>query len=111
MRLGQALAEHAPLVLFIDDWHWADAASLDVLHYAALRWAEERAPILVLLEPEEDNQDAPTAVDTQLLLTRFSHWFFVETDGQPLFLTETLKALVEDGLIRPAAAGAAWQVD
>ncbi len=39
-RLVQALAERQPLVLFIDDWHWADAASLDVLHYAAVRWAE-----------------------------------------------------------------------
>jgi hypothetical protein len=48
-RLGQALAERSPLVLFFDDWHWADAASLDVLHYAALRWSEEQAPILVLL--------------------------------------------------------------
>lgn len=48
-RLGQALAERQPLVLFIDDWHWADTASLDVLHYATQRWTEEKAPILILL--------------------------------------------------------------
>ncbi len=154
-RLGQALAERAPLVLSIDDWHWADTASLDVLHYATLRWMEEGrdgmgSPILVLLtlrqealmessdmqswltrlkrdtaplqlnlselsqteteqlirgllEPDESDDDAS--------LTQFSHWLFSETEGQPLFLTETLKALVEDGLIQPDTTTVGWRID
>ncbi len=67
-RLGRALAEHAPLVLFIDDWHWADTASLDVLHYAVLRWAEERTPILVLLTLRQESLAA--SPDMQNWLTR-----------------------------------------
>src|SRR5436305_9404041 len=39
-RLGQALAARTMLVLFIDDVQWADAASRDVLHYLARRFAE-----------------------------------------------------------------------
>ncbi len=52
-------------------------------------------------------------------LTQFSHWLFTETDGQPLFLTEALKVLVEEGVVRPtptaapaASAGqAVWQLN
>src|SRR5712692_252476 len=45
-RLGQALAARTMLVLFIDDVQWADAASLDVLHYLARRFAESETPAL-----------------------------------------------------------------
>ena len=158
-RLGQAFARRSPLVIFFDDWHWADSASMDVLHYALLRWSEERAPILVLLtlrqqalaenaelqnwlsrlkhdttfsqlhlaslsggeteqiiralvEPGVEDHGEPAAGGRQEpQLIRFSRWLFEETDGQPFFLVETLKALVEDGLVRPDYGSAAWQVD
>lgn len=48
-RLLQAFCKQAPVVLFIDDVHWADAASLDVLHYAGQRWSESGTPLLLLL--------------------------------------------------------------
>src|SRR6266705_289750 len=48
-RLGQALAARTPLVLFIDNVQWADAASLDVFHYLARSWSESATPALLLL--------------------------------------------------------------
>lgn len=166
-RLGQALAARRPLVLFLDDWHWADSASRDVLHYAAQRWAEEHTPMLVLLtlrhEVVAESPDiqgwltqlkrtvsvtqltidalSPTET-TQLLhmlfmpagatadlgmadqatpasLAHFSRWLFTQTNGQPLFLTEALKVLVEDTIVRPdptvapkaGSAHVVWRLD
>ena len=146
-RLGQALAERQPLLLFIDDWHWADSASLDVLHYAAVRWAEAGSPIMVLLTLRQEAVDH--LPDLQSWLTRlqhgvqvrtltlnelshsetaqliqrllpltqsqaadtFSDWLFAETDGQPLFLAETLKSFVADALLKPSNGSATWQID
>lgn len=166
-RLGQALAAHRPLVVFLDDWHWADNASREVLPYAAQRWAEAHTPILLLLtlrhevvteSPELQRWltqlkrsvsvisltfDALSPTETtqllHMLLTpegattdlgtadratpgAFSHlsrWLFAQTQGQPLFLTEALKVLVEENIMRPdpsvaPTAGSAhivWQLD
>ncbi|MEJ2709218.1 MAG: AAA family ATPase [Anaerolineales bacterium] len=158
-RLILALAERAPLVIFIDDWHWADAASLDVLHYAAVRLKEEQAPVLVLLTIRQEDLAETSHLQTWLMrlkhdaackqinltsfsrteterlirrmiapvkddmnetpgsdgetfqLDRFTRRLFEETDGQPFFLVETLRALAEEGLFRADTESRAWRVD
>ncbi|HEV2659231.1 MAG TPA: hypothetical protein VGU68_01430, partial [Ktedonobacteraceae bacterium] len=124
-------------VLFIDDVHWADAASLDVLHYLVRSLTENATPALVLLTlhmgargmlpgftewragmehslpltrlqpgpltPEDiarllqilGGQDGRRAAD----LERFSQWLFAETEGQPFYLMETLKVLLERSVL------------
>ena len=39
----------APVILFLDDMHWASRSSLDALRYAGRRWAEEGTRVLVVL--------------------------------------------------------------
>ncbi|GAB4443048.1 MAG: AAA family ATPase [Anaerolineae bacterium] len=150
-RLGQALAQRAPLLLFIDDIQWADVASLDALHYAASHWTEHKAPILLLLcardvalvEKSSVQQWftrlkaklavtqltlAPLTIEDTLALVAsleagqvrggqptpaageelsppkfntFAQALFTETGGQPLYLVETIKALLEQKVLIP----------
>ena len=138
VRLTLALAERAPLVLFVDDLQWADRATLDVLQYAARRWRESAARIMLLvslrsegmrplaqsrraslaewlaqmermLEPLhlglEPLGERDTVQMVQSILAPpdadFAQWVFDETRGQPFYLIETLKDLIERGALHP----------
>src|SRR5712692_4851323 len=152
-HLGQALAARTLLVLFIDDVQWADAASLDVLHYLARRFAESETPALLLLtlrmgeramlpglaEWRTDMERAVSLTHLQLGpltaedilrllytfggtggkngrraadLDRFGQWLFAETEGQPFYLMETLKVLLEQGVLASHPNGdGGWTLD
>jgi DNA-binding SARP family transcriptional activator/tetratricopeptide (TPR) repeat protein len=140
VRLGQALAKRALLVVFIDDVQWADASSLDLLHYICRSFAESKIPILLIFSLRSEalaitpelaewlsglGRDVPvtrleldplTAEETVQLIRslapeevtgqaerldteRFGRWLYAETGGLPFFLLETLKTLVERGIL------------
>lgn len=95
-RLMQVWAEHAPVVLFLDDLQWADAASLDLLQYALRRWTTSQTPLLLLasvrlealhaagslLHWKEAISYARQALDPQepnfALCGRLSRWYEIE---------------------------------
>lgn len=62
-RLGAALAARRPLVLAVDDLHWADGSTLDLLRYCIRAWGEKQSPILLLLtiRSEEIRPDSALA--------------------------------------------------
>ena len=53
-RLLAVLAARAPLLLFLDDIHWADTATLDLLHYLARHFTAHATPIMLLLSLRTD---------------------------------------------------------
>jgi predicted ATPase len=138
VRLTLAIAEQAPLVLFVDDLQWADTATLDLLQYAARRWRETDAPALMLLNLRSEGfrasdpaghsglvqwlarlerEAAPTQVVLEPLSERdtvqlvldcleppapdFAEWLFADTRGHPFYLVETLKDMLERGVLHP----------
>ncbi|MEJ7810356.1 MAG: AAA family ATPase [Gemmatimonadaceae bacterium] len=124
------LAAKQPLLLVLENLHWADASSLELLHFVARQIAHER--VVVLCTYNDADPELKTALRTaeqslvalgaarvhhleplarpalDQLLTKtfgseatgareFAALLYGWTRGNPFFIQETLKALVESG--------------
>jgi len=135
LRLLTVSARQSPLVLLLDDLHWADIASLESLNY--LLGNSQQNPILFTLSYRDEEQasrrrithllnalptpplqiplsplnaeDAGHLIRTALALPhpspRFETRIFLATSGHPLFLLETLCALHDQGILFRNAHG------
>jgi hypothetical protein len=127
------LTHHRPLLLVIDDLHWADAASLRLLLFLAGALGDERVLLLGTQRPEEVTRDTPTGTlladvaraGEQIELSGLDHGAIAEviasisgaaptaefvraiggrTGGNPFFIGEVMRLLASEG--RPRDAGA-----
>ncbi|HEX2913873.1 MAG TPA: AAA family ATPase [Chloroflexia bacterium] len=65
-RLVLALTRRQPLVLVLDDLHWADNATLDFLHYLNRRLVESAVPVLLLLTLRSETLGTDLSIATWL---------------------------------------------
>lgn len=72
-RVLQSVSEKSPVVLFLDDLHWADDSTAALLHYLARRLAECQVMFLVALRPEELGADSNV------------RWLYEDSTSKPLF--------------------------
>jgi predicted Ser/Thr protein kinase len=127
-----------PLVFLVDDLHWADRASLRLLHHVARHLREQRILLMGTYREMELDLEHPlndtlsqmnrerlfyrlplrrlTEDDTRALLsglfdadisTELAGAVYRETEGNPFFIEEVVKALVEEGKIYREAGR--WQ--
>jgi tetratricopeptide (TPR) repeat protein len=126
----KALAEQAPLLLVVDDVHWADSGTLAMLHHIIRRVRKQHMMVVaayrevelrearpfneMLLELNrqrlctrlklnrlDPNQarDMLTAIFAEEITTDFLTGIYQETDGNPFFIEEVCRALVESGRV------------
>jgi len=106
-RLFDALARRAPLVLLLEDLHWVDEASLDLLRYLGHSWSRHGSRVLLLgtvrregLEPNPQLSARLADLGRDLPLSQVSL--------QPLSKPETIQlvqAIVGQGAPGPQRAG------
>ncbi|HWQ46993.1 MAG TPA: protein kinase, partial [Longilinea sp.] len=126
------IAANAPLLLFIDDIHWADSGTMALLRHLARRAPRMRLLLVMTYREIELNESSPLQSmlaemnrersATRIKLMRFDltatgdmlssiltpngkvepnlvNAIFVETEGNPFFIEEVCKSLMEQELL------------
>jgi DNA-binding SARP family transcriptional activator len=91
-RLLDALCQRAPLVLLLDDLHWMDGASLDLLRYLGRFWSRHGSRVLLLVTVRRDGL-APTSQLSAQLVDLGRDVPVSQVSLQPLSRAETLQLL------------------
>jgi class 3 adenylate cyclase/tetratricopeptide (TPR) repeat protein len=130
-KLFEALARRQPLVVLLDDLHWAEPTLLDLIDYVA-DWARDASILLVcmarpelldgrpnwgggklnattiFLEPLSEHE-SQRLIDNLLgratLPSAVSARIRDAAEGNPLFVEEMLSMLIDDGLLRRQNGG------
>ena len=134
-----ALSRHRPLIIFIDDLHWADQATLALLQYLARHVIREKMLLIGAYRTEDLSeplmntmrslkQDGLLARITLRRLTledvttliremagmesggeKFSLRIYQDTEGNPFFISEVIRSLFEEGILYRDEHG--WSTD
>jgi len=130
-RTFQRMAVPNGLLIFLDDLHWADSGTLQLLHYllrhlrqdrvlilaayreveldrshplaeAIVEWNRERRPVrlaLGRLSQEESAALLASLFQAETVSPEFVEAIQRETEGNPFFIEEVVKSLIESGVV------------
>ncbi len=132
VKLLQSRAQERPLMLVIEDAHWADPASIDLINYVIRNVAGHPVLVILLHRLDEglpdwtshahsielslgdlpegacrqilDNMIGPIQLSEKILQTLHS-----KACGNPLFIVEVVHALIDTGALQQDQTGA-WKV-
>ncbi|MFQ5812851.1 MAG: tetratricopeptide repeat protein [Anaerolineae bacterium] len=134
-----ALSRQRPLILFIDDLHWADQATFALLQYLARHVTRERMLLIGAYRTEDLNEPLTNTIrslNQDGLLSRitlrrftleevttliremagmesggekFSRRLYQDTEGNPFFIFEVIRSLFEEGILYRDKRG--WSTD
>ncbi len=135
-RYFDALSQNQPVIILLEDVHWADDGSLDIINHLATNLSEHHLLIVCLTRPPlfqrrpNWGQELPfhTQLDLQLLNKEAAHQLVHEilqkvtniptvlaetiisrAEGNPLYIEELIKVLIDDGAI--VRGTDVWRVD
>jgi class 3 adenylate cyclase/tetratricopeptide (TPR) repeat protein len=126
-----SVSDEKPLLLLLDDMHWADQASLSLLEHFVLGSSNRRVLTLAAYRPEDVDSNSPLSktlmrlnrerllenltvknlspeetielikrtFGEQTVTPEFADLIYGRTGGNPFFVEEVLRSLVEDGTI------------
>jgi GGDEF domain-containing protein len=132
----RGLAQDRPLVLVLDEMQWADTTSWDALEYLLTALDADRIMLCLLHRPDTAYDGSPQramlerhdfvrdmsisrltrdevkqwlegAFHRQQVAREFLAFVYRHTEGNPLFIAELLRALVEDGAVWHS--GSRWE--
>jgi predicted ATPase len=128
----------SPLLIFIDDLHWADNSTNQLLHYVARAAKDKKVFIIGTYRPEEIDilQDTIEKMSREKLVSEvclekldephvaemikslyglapegFVEGIFEKTGGNPFFVEEVLRTLESEGKIDPAVSSTLESID
>jgi class 3 adenylate cyclase/predicted ATPase len=122
LRLFLAEAQERPVLLIVEDLHWIDPSTLELLGLLVEQAPTARLFVLLTCRPEFGVPWPPRSQMTQITLNRFTRrhteimvdrvtagrklpaevlaQIVAKTDGVPLFVEELTKTVLESGVVR-----------